>query len=63
MAPEISGTTDIIVCHFGLFFALLPPTSPNNPENNNFEKVKKAPGDIIILHMSTINKNQKSSDV
>ena len=38
-------------------------TTVNNPENQNFEKIKKNPGDIIILHMSTINKNQKSNDV
>ena len=54
MVPEISSGTDRISCHFGLFFALLPA---NNPENQNFEKMKKAPGDIIILHMSIINKN------
>ena len=29
----------------------------NNPKNQNFEKLKKAPGDIIILHMCTINDN------
>ena len=29
----------------------------NNPENQNFEKMKKIPGDIIILHMCTINQN------
>ena len=28
-----------------------------DPENQNFEKMKKAPGDIIILHKSTINDN------
>ena len=42
-----------IFCHFGPFSALLaPPTphfSPNNPENQNFEKLEKAPGFIIIL--------------
>ena len=26
-----------------------------DPENQNFEKMKKTPGDIIILQMSTIN--------
>ena len=31
--------------------------SPNNPENQNFEKMKKARGDTIILHMCTINDN------
>ena len=40
------------IYHFGQFFALLPP---NDPENQNFEKMKKMPADIIILHMSTIN--------
>ena len=37
--------------HFGQF-ALLPC---NNPKNQNFEKKKKTPRDIIILHMCTIN--------
>ena len=32
---------DRIFCHFGRFFALLPPPTPNNPENQNFEKWKK----------------------
>ena len=41
-------------CHFGPFFALL---LPNNLKNQNFEKMKKTPGDIIILHMCTINDN------
>ena len=34
--------------HDRLFFALLPP---NNLENQNFDKIKKTPGDIIILHV------------
>ena len=41
-------------CHFGPFFALL---LPNNLKNQNFEKMKKTPGDITILHMCTINGN------
>ena len=28
---------------------------PNNPKNQNFEKLKKTSGDIIILHMCTKN--------
>ena len=28
------------------------PFYPNNPENQNFEKIKKTPGGIIILNMS-----------
>ena len=41
-------------CHFGPFFALLPP---KNLGNQNFEKIKKMTGHIIILHMCTINEN------
>ena len=47
---EIWCVTDVIVIfHFGLFFALLSPPPPNSP------KMKKPPGDIIILHMCTRN--------
>ena len=38
MVPEIRSATDRMFCHFGSFFALLPP---NDPENQNFEKIKK----------------------
>ena len=34
-------------CHLGLFLAF---SLPKNLENLNFEKMKKTPGDIIILH-------------
>ena len=33
----------------------LPFYPPNNPENQNFEKMKKKPGDIINLHKCTKN--------
>ena len=36
-------------CHFGPFL------SPNNPENLNFEKMKKESGDVIILHLRIKN--------
>ena len=35
-------------CHFAPFFAL---NLPNNPENQNWEKMKKEFGDVIILHI------------
>ena len=54
IVPEIWSVTDIIFCHFGQFFALLPP---KNPKNQNFEKLKKRPGGTIILNMCTINDN------
>ena len=53
MVSEIWGATDKIISQFGLFFALLPPIKV---ENQNFEIVKKTPGDII-LQMCTINYN------
>ena len=54
MVPEILSMTGRIFCHFGPFFALL---APNNAKKQNFEKIKKAPGDILILHMCTINES------
>ena len=36
----------IFIFHLGLFFALLPP---NNPENQNFTKMKKMPGDFTCV--------------
>ena len=39
--PELWHVTDVIVIfHFGLFFALLPPYTP---KNQNLEKIKKTP--------------------
>ena len=38
----------------------LPFYPSNNPKNQNFEKMKTTPRDIIILHMCTIN--EKSYD-
>ena len=41
-----------IICPF------TPPLSPpNNPENYNFEKMKRTAGYIIILQKRTINSN------
>ena len=50
MVPGILSITDRFFCHFGPIFALLPP---NITKNQNFEKMKKMPGDIIILHKCT----------
>ena len=37
------------------FFVVLDRLYPMDPENQNFEKIKKTPEDIIILQMCTIN--------
>ena len=64
MVPEIWYMIDVIVIsHFVLFFAFLPKISKyqnikNSPKYQNFEKMKKTPGDIIILHMCTKNYDQ-----
>ena len=55
MVPEIWSAKDRI----STIFCPLPPPHLNNPENQNFEKIKKMPGEIIILHKCTINKNGK----
>ena len=44
--------SDRIFCYFGPFFALL---HPKNSKNQNFEKMKQVPRDIIILHKCTKN--------
>ena len=54
MVFEIWNATDKISCHFRPFFALLPHSCL---KYQNFEKIKKTPRDIIILHMCTINYN------
>ena len=41
----------VILDHFLLFYHL------NNPKNQNFEKMRKTPGDIIILQRCTISDN------
>ena len=42
---------------FAIFDCFLPFYPPNNLKNQNFEKLKKQPGDIIISHMYPINDN------
>ena len=44
-----------LFCHFKAIFC-------PNPENQNFEKMKKILGNIIILHMCTINENHMMYD-
>ena len=53
MAPQTWSMTDriVILNHF------LPFYPPNSLKNQNFEKLKKMPRDIIILHMCTLNDN------
>ena len=53
IVPETWHMTDVIIFHFELFFILLPPLQP--PKNENFKKMKKLPGDIIVLHKCTKN--------
>ena len=51
MLPEKWNMTHIIFCHFGPFFAFLPHYWS---QKQNLGMLKK-PGDIILLHMCTIN--------
>ena len=43
-------TDVIVISHFGLFLPFYPQ---NIPKNQNFEKMKNMPRDIIILHKCT----------
>ena len=56
IVPEIWSLMNRIFYYFGLFFFLFTPP-PNNSKNQNFEKLKKNSGDIILVHMCTINGN------
>ena len=44
----------VILGHFLPFY---PPSPPPHPGNQNSAKMKKASGDVIILHMCTKNHN------
>ena len=43
--------------HFVILDQFLPFYPSKHLENKNFENMKKIPGDIIVLHMRTINDN------
>ena len=60
VVPEIQSETDIIFCHFGQFFVLLPTPNPppNDPKNQTFgEKKEKKCLEILSFYtyMCTIN--------
>ena len=55
MVPKIWNTMDRSFCHFGPFFAFLPPLTTQ--QIKILKKNEKPPGDIITLHMCTINDN------
>ena len=48
MVPETWSMMDQTFCHVGLFFDFLPP---NNPKNQNFEKMKKSL-EILLFYTS-----------
>ena len=54
--PEIRIETDRNVCNFEPFFFL--PFSPLTTQKIKFSKLKESPGDIIFLHICTINDNR-----
>ena len=48
------GVRQKIFVILGLFLPFIPPPPPpppNYPENQNFEKMKKASGDVIMLNL------------
>ena len=54
MVSEIQSETDIIFVILDHFWPFYPPP-PNDLENQNFEQIKKAPRDVIILHICAKN--------
>ena len=57
VVPEIWIVTFCVILD-----CFLPFYPPNNPKNQNFEKMRKTHGDIIILHMYTKNDNHMMYD-
>ena len=55
MVSETWSVRGRIFCHIGLFFALFTPLTTQ--KINILKKLKKTSGDIIILHLRTINDN------
>ena len=41
--------------YFVILDHVLPFDASNMPKNQNFEKIEKTPGDIIILHLCATN--------
>ena len=58
MVPEIQSETNCFLS-FWAIFCPLPPAPHNNPETQNFEKMKKATGYDIILNLC--NKKRSSN--
>ena len=54
MVLKTWSMTDTFFCHFGPFCPFNPT---DDHKNQNFEKMIATSGDIIILHMCTINDN------
>ena len=52
MVPEIWSATENFLSFWNVFLPFYPT---NNLKSQNFEKLKKRPGDIIILHKSSKN--------
>ena len=57
--PEIWCVTDVIIFHFGLCLAILPPEQPKKSKFWKKWKKNKTPGDVIILHMCSKKSDQK----
>ena len=51
--PDIQYVMDLILIFYVGLFLPFYPLPPNIPKNQNLKKMKKIPGDIIILHMCT----------
>ena len=55
MLTQIHSATDTFFVILGQFLLFYPTTT--DPENSNLEKMQKTAGDIIPLHMCTINQD------
>ena len=49
---------ELILPFWAIFCPFIRPPTPPNPENQHFEKMKKASGDVIILNLCNKKHNQ-----
>ena len=55
---EVQSQTEFFLSFWAMFCPFIPHLPPPNyPENKNFEKMKKASGDVIILNLSNNKHN------
>ena len=56
IVPKIRSEINVFLFFLGYYLSVTPPS--NTPENQNFEKIKKSSGYVIILNLCNKKHNQ-----